>query len=217
MISRISGRLVALAEGSAQVDVNGICYDVLIPSALAARLQQATPVGEPITFETLYYIEAGDMKTSHYPRLVGFTEILDREFFTLLTQVSGLGVKKALRSLVIPIRDIAAAIEAKETAALTRLPGIGARLAEKIVAELHGKTTKYALVRSGQALSGKPAPGIPLHAEAISVLLQLQYSRSEAEDLIRRVVAADPSVATVEALIQRIYRIEHDTAVAEIS
>ena len=102
MISRISGRLTMIDDGHALVENNGVAYEILLPSALADRLKDHGRVGEDISFETIYYIEAGDKKAAHFPKLVGFDDAIDREFFSLFTQVPGLGVKKALKSLILP-------------------------------------------------------------------------------------------------------------------
>ena len=138
MINRLKGNLVKVKEDIALVENNGLTYEVMLPSALAEKLRQKEAPGEEVSFETIYYIEAGDKKSSHFPRLVGFTDPVDREFFSLLCQVPGMGIKKALKSLVMPIRDIATAIETKDATSLNRLPGVGGRMAEKIIAELNG-------------------------------------------------------------------------------
>ena len=132
MISRLRGKLISVTEQYALVDNGGVCYELLLPSALAERLREEKANSiEEINFETIYYIEAGDRKSNHFPRLVGFQDPIDREFFSLFTQVPGMGVKKALKSLILPIKEIAAAIEDKDASALSRLPGVGGRLAEK--------------------------------------------------------------------------------------
>ena len=79
------------------------------------------PFQQEIEFETIYYIEAGDRKSNHYPRIVGFTEPVDREFFSLFVQVPGMGIRKALRSLILPVSEIAAAIETKDSAKLNSI------------------------------------------------------------------------------------------------
>lgn len=210
MISRIAGRLDKVTETSALVENNGVYYEILLPSGLADRLKDEGQVGANISFETIHYIEAGDKKSSHFPRLVGFTSPIDREFFSLLTQVSGLGVKKALKTLTISIRDIATAIETKNAGQLTRLPGVGGRLAEKIIAELNGKVAKFALSKEDRPLSkGKGAvEPEPFVEEAIEVLLQLQYSRAEAERMVEAAVKAQPKIATAEELISTIFKHE---------
>jgi Holliday junction DNA helicase RuvA len=200
--------LVRVQNQTALLENRGVYYEVLLPSALADRLNQKGQLESEIVFETIYYIEAGDKKSNHFPRLVGFTDPVDREFFSLFTQVPGLGVKKALKSLVLPIKEIAAAIEDKDASQLSRLPGVGARLADKIIAELNGKTAKYALSRTEEPLASGKVKTTPLAEEALEVLTQLQYSRSEAEEMIKAAIAANPKITRVEQLISEIFQNE---------
>ena len=74
MISRIRGELSMIGEVHALVENGGLSYQILLPSALAERLKDNGRVGQEVSFETIYYIEAGDRKSSHYPRLVGFDD-----------------------------------------------------------------------------------------------------------------------------------------------
>jgi Holliday junction DNA helicase RuvA len=206
MISRIRGRLSDLGDVHALVENNGVSYEVLLPSGLAERLKRDGRGGDEIVFETIHYIEAGDRKSAHYPRLVGFDNVVDREFFSLLLRVPGMGIKKALKSLTIPIRDIAVAIETRDTAALNRLPGVGARLADKIIAELHGKTAKFALSRDEEPLTIAERPASPFAEEAVEVLAQLQYRPVEARQMVDAALTENPKARSVEALLDMIFK-----------
>ncbi|HOP07097.1 MAG TPA: helix-hairpin-helix domain-containing protein [candidate division Zixibacteria bacterium] len=210
MISRIAGKLTQLDDGRALVENGGVSYEILLPSGLAERLKEAGRIGDQIVFETIYYIEAGDKKASHFPRLVGFDDPIEREFFSLFTQVPGLGVKKALKSLVLPIREIATAIETKDASRLNRLPGVGGRLAEKIIAELHGKTAKYALSRKVEPLAKVDKTQEPFLEEALDVLLQLQYNRQEAERMIKRAMAERKKTRNVQELLDLIFKCQSE-------
>lgn len=213
MISRLRGQLVQVNDTSALVEIAGLCYEVMVPSGLAERLRDNGQVGTEIIFETVYYIEAGDKKANQYPRLVGFLDPLDREFFSLLTQVSGLGVRKALKSLILPIREIATAIETKDVAVLGRLPGIGRRLSEKIIAELHGKTAKFALSNKPEEPLAVERHATPYADEAMDILMQLQYSRAEAQRMIQSVMKNKPKIDRVEDLITIIFKSERESKV----
>lgn len=206
MISRIAGKLRQIHEQFALIENGGVSYEILLPSALADRLKAEAPMNEDISFETIYYIEAGDKKSSHYPKLVGFLDPVDREFFSLYTQVPGMGVKKALKSLILPINEIATAIENRDSGRLQRLPGVGGRLAEKIIAELHGKTTKFALAHKSQPLASSGVKATPMIDEAMEILVQLQYSQAEAQDLLDRAIQANPKIKKSEELIQVIFK-----------
>jgi holliday junction DNA helicase RuvA len=212
MINRLTGTLRQIHDQYALVENGGVTYEVLLPSAVALRLKD-TAVNASIAFETLYYIEAGDRKSNHYPRLVGFTNPIDREFFQLFTQVPGLGIKKALKSLILPIRDIAVAIENRDVGTLKRLPGVGNRLAEMIVAELNGKAAKFALSKGDEPLAVRESAASPVSNEALDVLLQLQYKRAEAEEMVNVALKANPHVKEAEELIRIIFKNEQKSRV----
>jgi Holliday junction DNA helicase RuvA len=213
MISRLRGILSNVTDQSAFVDVGGLTYEVMVPSGLVSRLRDNGSIGTEVQFDTIYYIEAGDKKSNEYPRLVGFLNPIDREFFSLWTQVPGLGVKKALKSLVLPIKEIASAVETKDSGTLSRLPGVGARLSEKIIAELHGKTTKFALSREEEPLAVKEKTTTPFAEEATAVLVQLQYKPHEAQQMIQAALKTNPKVDKVEDLITLIFRLERESKV----
>jgi Holliday junction DNA helicase RuvA len=208
MISRMSGKISHLTEESVTLELNGLCYDLMIPSGLYSRLKDIRAEDSQITLYTLNYIEAGDRKSYHYPRLVGFTDPVDKEFFQLFTTVSGLGIKKALKSLTLPIREIAAAIETKNAATLSRLPGIGGRLADKVIAELNGKMARFALAKGEQPLTSPHKEKANFVLEAMEVLLQLQYKRAEAEKMVDNALRADPKITGTEDLISAIFNQE---------
>ncbi|MEE9553521.1 MAG: Holliday junction branch migration protein RuvA, partial [candidate division Zixibacteria bacterium] len=147
----------------------------------------------------------GGQVGNQYPRLVGFADPIDKEFFILYTSVPGLGTKKALKSLIMPINEIARAIETEQTSILTKLPGVGARLAEKIIAELKGKTTRFALAKESKPLAVPVSK--PDHAdEAMEILLQLQYRRSEAQAMLERAIATGRRYKSSEELLQQIFK-----------
>ena len=212
MINRLTGVLRQIHDQFALVENNGMTYEVLLPSAVAMKLKDGG-LNRDIAFETLYYIEAGDKKSNHYPRLVGFTNPVDREFFQIFTQVPGMGIKKALKSLILPIRDIAIAIENRDIGTLKRLPGVGNRLAEMIIAELNGRTAKFALSKSDEPLAVRETPSSPVSEEAVEVLLQLQYKRAEAEEMVAVALKSNPQVKQAEDLIRIIFTNEQKARV----
>jgi Holliday junction DNA helicase RuvA len=204
MISRIKGTLDSIDETTAVVNVGGIYYEIMLPSALAESMRNTSTVGTEITFHTLDYIESAQVG-NQYPRIVGFAEAIDKEFFSVFTSVPGLGMKKALKSLTIPINDIARAIETNDLDVLKKLPGIGPRLAEKIVAELRGKTARFALARETKPLA-KPERKPDFADEVMLILLQLQYRRSEAQAMLDRAIATGKRFKSSEDLLNQIFR-----------
>ncbi len=185
------------------LEAGGISYEIMVPSGLIDLLRQKGNNAE-IEIYTIYYIE-GAAVGNQYPRLVGFADPVQREFFQLLTGVSGLGVKKAIRSLVLPINVIARAIESENSKKLSELPGVGPRMAEKIIAELKGKVAKFALMRDDEPLSAAPKQP-DFAAEVLQILLHLQYRQSEAQAMIERAFAAGKSFKSSEELLEQIFR-----------
>ncbi len=209
MISRIHGKLAQVTEQYALIENAGVFYEVMIPSALAERLKESGQVGQEVSFDTIYYIEAGEKRSNFYPKLVGFTDPVDREFFSVFTQVPGVGVRRALKSLILPIKEIAMAIETRDAGKLSTLPGVGGRLAEKIIAALHGRTAKFALSKVEESLAiDRTHVRTSFTDEAIDVLMQLQYNRLEAQRMIDSAMASNPEIDNPEILISHIFKNE---------
>jgi Holliday junction DNA helicase RuvA len=207
MIAQITGILERVEEETVHLRVGGITYQILVPASILERLKTRlrTSTEEEATFHTLYYIEGSGGMGNAYPRLVGFLHAKDREFFERYTGVPGLGVRKALRSLTVPVRQIAEAIERGDTAMLVRLPEIGKRTAEKIVAELRGKVYEFALIKEEGAPESEPETD-GLRPQAVEVFTQLGYKRGEAEEIVRTVLERNPSLDSVDAVVKEVFR-----------
>jgi len=203
MIARIAGILEHVSDTKALVDArNGLWYELLCPAFDLERLGRR--VGQEVVLHTIHYIEGDPSHGVTTPRLIGFLQETDRDFFRLYTTVKGIGVRKALRSLVRPVAQVAAAIAAKDTHFLVELPEIGKRTAEQIIAELHGKVEAFA----GPAAAEQPSAMSPAAQEAMAVLVQLGERRADALELIERVAAVAPDLSSPEAIIQAAYRLK---------
>jgi Holliday junction DNA helicase RuvA len=205
VIQKICGRIDGVTEETATLELGGIFYEILIPSGLAEPLRNQAKEERPVTLYTHHYIESSGGASNLFPRLVGFTVASDREFFKLFTTVSGIGVRKALRCLTVPVKDIARAIEEKDAALLAKLPGIGPRTAQKIIAELSGKAARFALSRSERPLAVADKKEIGFEEEVYDVLTQLQYKPAEIDAMIKRAMAANPNIKTTEEMVAAIF------------
>lgn len=207
MLSRITGILERIDESTAVLAIPGAqpgfdcAYEVMLPAFLAQSM--AEQVGKRITLHTIQSIESPDQGASFVPRIIGFSATPERRFFELLTTVKGVGTKKALKALAAPIGEVARAITLRDASALARLPGIGKRMAETIIAELHGKVEAFA----GEAImEGKPAAGAkpgaqePFH-RAVAALVRLGESPMDADRLVRRAMGGDAALATADELV----------------
>jgi len=203
MIARITGRLEEVRGGSALVDAGaGLWYEVLLPASEAERLSRR--VGQDVVLHTIHYLEGDPARGNLQPRLVGFATESDRDFFRLFTTVKGVGVRRALRALVRPPAEVAAAIANKDARFLVALPEVGKRTAEQIIAELSGRVDEFA----GRALPEGAAELSAAAGEALAVLVQLGERRADAADLVARVLAVAPELDSPEAIIQQAYRLK---------
>ncbi|KPJ50771.1 MAG: hypothetical protein AMJ41_00850 [candidate division Zixibacteria bacterium DG_27] len=206
MISKIRGRLTDIGEETVTVEVSNLFYEILVPSALTEQLKSNGRLEQEVELYTFYYIESSAGMGNQFPRLVGFRDPNDRGFFQLLMTVPGLGVRKALRSLTLPIKEFASAIETENRGELLKLPGIGPRMAEKIIAELKGKTYLYALMKEGEALSLRKEAEVDFKEEVLKALMQLQYRKGEAERIIDKALATGRKFRSPEEMLQTIFQ-----------
>ena len=208
MIARIEGKLVKLDTEAALVQVGPVAYEVMLPSycldALAGR------IGTEIVLCTMEYYEGSPGGGNLIPRMVGFLSEAERDFFGKYTSVKGIGVRKGLRSLIMPIARIAAAIEDGDEKTLMMLPQIGKRMAQQIIAELKGKVQVFAI----GAEPGKAGPAFrPFQTEALEILLAWGEKRSEAMELIQLACERHPEVDSAEQLVPLVYRIKQGVEV----
>jgi Holliday junction DNA helicase RuvA len=139
------------------------------------------------------------------PRLVGFLSEVEREFFELFCSVDGVGVKKALRAMVRPVREVAVAIEEQDVSVLSSLPGVGAALAERIIAKLRRKMSKFALMVAREQPEGeKAAPDVV--SETFEVLRELGHTEGDARRLIDAALAEKRKPKDVQEMLQVIYK-----------
>jgi Holliday junction DNA helicase RuvA len=142
------------------------------------------------------------------PRLVGFLNEAELEFFELFCTVDKVGVRKALRALVRPIREIADAIQRQDAKLLTTLPGIGPATAEQAVATLRRKVTKFALMapRAEGAEATQPTEADQMVQDAYQALLSVGHTPSEARERLEKAVAGGRQFKTVEDILLAIYQ-----------
>ena len=186
MIGKLKGTIDEIGEDHVIVDVHGVGY---VAFCSARTLGNLLGPGEAVVLHIETYVRE-DMI-----RLFGFQTHLEREWFRLLQSVQGVGAKVALAVLsTMPPSDLANAIALRDIAMVSRAPGVGKKVAERIVTELKNKAPAFAGEASGtiglkQELGGGVAPQ-PI-ADAVSALTNLGYSR----DMAANAVAAAMKVA----------------------
>ena len=204
MISYIRGSLTTKNDSEVIVWSNGMGYEVMVPSTvMKALLKKTDEERRDVTLVTYHYYENNQSRM--VPRLIGFTNEVEREFFEMFITVANVGPKSAVRALSRSFHSIAEAIEDGNYKDLATLPGIGEKKARQIIATLQGKAGKFALIQD-EALGAEPLPKEDIETDVVEVLLQLGYKRSEAQDMVKRAIeTSSPAPKTSEELIQQIY------------
>ncbi len=202
MISRISGRVVSKNEGSLILNAGKMSYEILVPLAVMKALDNEGGLNGDIELVTYHYYQMDQSRA--VPVLIGFKNEIEREFFEKFISVSGVGPKAACKALVEPFSMIAGAIDSGDDAFLKKLPGIGQQRARLIVAKLQGKVGKYGLIKD-EGIS-KSKENNDIISDAIEVLLQLQYKKNEAEEMVKKALQRSPDIETSEDLLNEVYR-----------
>jgi Holliday junction DNA helicase RuvA len=175
MIGKLKGVIDSYGEDFVVVDVGGVGYVVHCSS----RTLQALPAqGEPAVLSIETYVREDQI------RLFGFVSDVEREWFRLLQTVQGVGARLALAVLgTLKVADLAGAVAMRDKAMIARTPGVGPKVAERIVTELKDKAPAYAaidpaVIRLSGAVEEKRAPQ-PV-ADAVSALVNLGYGQPQA-------------------------------------
>jgi len=205
LITRIQGELVELTDTVATIRIGAFDYEVLIPEFVRRHLQ--SQVGTEINLRTIEYLEGNPQQGRLVPRMIGFESNAEKEFFEMICSVDGVGVRKALRAMVRPVREVATAIEEQDVKQLTTLPGVGPAVAERIVAKLRRKMTKFALMVSKEW--PEEVAGGDLYGEAVEALISLGHSSADARSKVEAIAETGKKFKSVEALLTEIYKQQH--------
>jgi len=175
MIGKLKGIIDSYGEDFIVLDVNGVGYLV---QCSARTLQELPGVGQPVTLSIETYVREDQI------RLFGFRTDVEREWFRLLQTVQGVGAKVALSVLgTLKPADLASAIAMRDRAMVARTPGVGPKVAERIVTELKDKAPAFAdldpaVIRLSGAIEDRRAPQ-PV-VDAVSALVNLGYGQPQA-------------------------------------
>ncbi len=198
MIGKLKGIIDSYGEDFIIVDVGGVGYMV----HCSARTLQALPAqGEPVVLAIETHVREDQI------RLFGFVSDVEREWFRLLQTVQGVGTKVALSVLgTLKPADLATAVAMRDKATVARSPGVGPKVAERIVTELKDKAPAYAsvdpaVIRLSGAVEERRAPQPVL--DAISALVNLGYGPPQAAAAIAAATKAAGEGADAAHLIRR--------------
>ena len=208
MISRIQGKVKSRKPGKIFIEVaGGFSYEVMVPEAVMGTIAKEKADGSDIELTTYYYFQTDPSKS--IPVLIGFLNEIEKEFFEKFITVSGVGPKAACRALALPISEIAEAIDRADLKLLKTLPGIGEQRAKEIIAKLQGKVGKFCLIQDrprGERINLDE----DVRDEALSVLMQLQYKKKEAEEMIEKALKGRPGIKSSEDILNEVYKARQD-------
>jgi len=184
----------------------GVGYEITLPAfVLQSLLQEGVKDGHELGLDVYYHVTERVPK----PMLVGFRNAWEKRFFEQLIHVEGVGPSTAAAALIFPPADVARAIENRDLSLLRRMPGIGERAAQKIIATLEGKVTEWALTEAAPespAAAASPAEE-SVRDEAIEALMSLGHRAANARDSVDEVLSRRPELAeNAEALIREVFR-----------
>jgi len=198
MIASLSGRLRSREAGRIVVETGGVGYEVFVPLSTFYRLP---PAGAPVALEIRQVVREDALA------LYGFIEPAEKLAFDLLMQVQHVGPKLALAILsVLSPEDLVAAIGREDVARIDAVPGVGPKVAERVVRELRDKITELRSIAPAQPWSadgadGENGTGDARADDALSALINLGYRPTEARRAVESVVKASTD-ATLEAVIR---------------
>src|SRR4051812_12552921 len=193
MIGRLRGTLISKQPPSLLIEVGGVGYDVDAPMS---TIYDLPATGKEVTLLIHYAVREDGVS------LYGFLREPDRAMFRHLLKVSGIGAKIALAVLSgVSTDDLSRLVHAGDVVALTKIPGIGKKTAERMVVELRDRVDAVG-VRLPSTVAGDAMPADPV-AEATVALQQLGYKPVEASRLVQKVAAEGD---TAEAIIRKALR-----------
>ena len=177
MIAHISGTLAQKIPGEAVVDVGGVGYQVFIPLNVFYRLPE---VGASVSLQIYTHVREDALQ------LFGFQDHGEKQLFLLLLGVSGIGPRLAVNILSgIAAEDLSRALKEGDQVRLVAIPGVGRKLAERMIVELKDK---FATLAPAGMESAKTDGGSQLLLDAVSALVNLGYKRPDAEKMVREVL-----------------------------
>ena len=189
--------------GISHGDINGISYEVLVPTTVRERIDENLAGNGVINLITYHYHQVEPSRST--PVLIGFLSEVEREFFEVFITVSGIGPRAALKALNQPISLIAQAIDNADCNFLRSLPGIGQQRAREVIAKLQHKVGKFCLIQDAKIKESRPATR-DIEEEALAVLVQLQYRKPEALNMIKKALERSKDIGTTEELLNEVYK-----------
>jgi Holliday junction DNA helicase RuvA len=194
MIGQIRGILIEKKPPEILVDVGGLSYELQIPMSTVYQLPE---VGSELRLHT-HFVVREDAQL-----LYGFYDLKDKTLFRALIRVNGVGPKMALAILSgMAADEFARTVRENDVAAMTRMPGIGRKTAERLIVEMRDRLTEWDDAEATAALPGATQSTSAMGKEAETALIALGYKPQQAARSVAIVLKSDPEVPDSESLIR---------------
>jgi len=199
MIALINGKIARKEISNVIVDANGVGYRIFIPLTTFFELPQE---GEQFLLHVHTQVKQDAIN------LFGFYTVQERELFQLMISVSGIGPKIAMNILSgITARELLKALSAGDVAKLVGTPGVGRKMAERLILELKEKVIKKMMVEEAPAEGERELAGEMIKEDVLSALVNLGYKSNAAKDALDKVVQMSKESLTLDQLLKKTLQI----------
>ena len=199
MIALISGKIVYKGISHVIVDVQGVGYRIFIPLTTFYELPEA---GQIITLHVHTNVKQDAIN------LFGFYTVQERDLFQLMISVSGIGPKMSMNILSgISAQELLRAISGGNVGKLVNIPGVGKKMAERLILELKEKVIKKMMVEEMPAADDQHQAGEIIIEDALSALVNLGYKSNVAKDALDKVLRASEEELGMDQLLKKTLKI----------
>lgn len=189
MYAYVRGPLISITSHFATIEAGGIGYKIHIPSNMAAKLFESD---KEVTLFTSFVVREG------FQGLYGFLQEREREFFEILIEISGIGPKLALSVIgSVSLEDLHVILVEGDAVALSKIPGIGKKTAERLLVELKNKLEDF--FKQGDHLSSGPKEN-PVYQDALKALVHLGYKHAAAQKALKRTLDQEKNLSLSELI-----------------
>jgi len=195
MIALISGKIAYKGISHVIVDVQGVGYRVFIPLTTFYELPET---GEPITLHIHTNVKQDAIN------LFGFYTIQERDLFQLMISVSGIGPKMSMNILSgISAQELLGAISGGNVGKLVKIPGVGKKMAERLVLELKEKIIKKMMLEQTPQTGVLPDAGELIMEDVLSALVNLGYKNNVAQDALNKALHSSEEPLEMDKLLKK--------------
>jgi Holliday junction DNA helicase RuvA len=199
MIALISGKIVHKGISHVIVDVHGVGYRIFIPLTTFYELPEA---GQTITLHVHTNVKQDAIN------LFGFYTVQERDLFQLMISVSGIGPKMSMNILSgISAQELLRAISGGNVGKLVNIPGVGKKMAERLILELKEKVIKKMMIEEMPAADDQHQAGEIIIEDALSALVNLGYKSNVAKDALDKVLRATEEELGMDQLLKKTLKI----------